>query len=79
MVPIIEPTVHHALHTILRLAMDCWKKNQPSSPTKFAVGLMFAGLSFLLMAIPGALYGTNGKVSPLWLVGSWALVISVKC
>ena len=52
-----------------------WKKNQPSSPTKFAVGLMFAGLSFLLMAIPGALYGTNGKVSPLWLVGSWALVI----
>ena len=52
-----------------------WKKNQPSSPTKFAVGLMFAGLSFLLMAIPGALYGTSGKVSPLWLVGSWALVI----
>lgn len=23
----------------------------------------------------GALYGTSGKVSPLWLVGSWALVI----
>lgn len=52
-----------------------WKKNQPSSPMKFAIGLMFAGLSFLIMAVPGALYGTSGKVSPLWLVGSWALVI----
>ena len=52
--------------------MDCLEEkptiiNQQSLP----FGLMFAGLSFLLMAIPGALYGTSGKVSPLWLVGSW--------
>ncbi|GAK30072.1 dipeptide/tripeptide permease [Weissella oryzae SG25] len=52
-----------------------WRKNQPSSPTKFAVGLMFAGASFLLMALPGTLFGTATRVSPLWLVGSWALVI----
>ena len=52
-----------------------WQKNQPSSPMKFAIGLMFAGASFLLMALPGAMFGTAGKVSPLWLVGSWALVI----
>ena len=52
-----------------------WTKNQPSSPMKFAIGLMFAGASFLLMALPGTLFGTAGKVSPLWLVGSWALVI----
>ncbi|KRO09217.1 di- tripeptide transporter [Lactiplantibacillus xiangfangensis] len=51
-----------------------WGKKQPSSPTKFAVGLVFAGASYLLMAMPGALFGTGGKVSPLWLVGSWALV-----
>ena len=42
---------------------------------KFAIGLMFAGASFLLMALPGAMFGTAGEVSPLWLVGSWALVI----
>ncbi|CAM3226372.1 peptide MFS transporter [Lactiplantibacillus plajomi] len=51
-----------------------WGKKQPSSPTKFAVGLVFAGASYLFMALPGSLFGTGGKVSPLWLVGSWALV-----
>lgn len=52
-----------------------WKKHQPTSPMKFAIGLIFAGTSYLLMALPGILFGTAGKVSPLWLVGSWALVI----
>ena len=51
-----------------------WGKKQPSSPAKFAVGLVFAGASYLIMAMPGALFGTAGKVSPLWLVGSWAVV-----
>lgn len=26
------------------------------------------------MAIPGTLYGTSGRVSPFWLVGSWFIV-----
>lgn len=52
-----------------------WHKGAPSSPMKFAIGLIFAGSSFLLMALPGTLFGTAGRVSPLWLVGSWALVI----
>ena len=51
-----------------------WQK-QPTSPMKFAIGLMFAGSSFLLMAVPGSLFGTDVKVSPFWLVSSWALVI----
>lgn len=49
-------------------------KNQPSAPTKFATGLVFAGLSYVWMAIPGWLFGTSGRVSPLWLVGSWFIV-----
>lgn len=49
-------------------------KNQPSSPKKFAAGLVFAGLSYAWMAIPGILFGTSGRVSPLWLVGSWFIV-----
>ncbi|WP_331696336.1 peptide MFS transporter [Weissella koreensis] len=52
-----------------------WRKNAPSSPMKFAVGLIFAGASFLLLAIPGSLWGTATRVSPLWLLGSWALII----
>ena len=50
-------------------------KKQPSSPMKFSFGLFFAGVSFIWMMLPGLLFGTDTKVSPLWLVMSWALVI----
>lgn len=50
-------------------------KRQPSSPVKFAYGLFFAGISFVWMMIPGMAFGTSAKVSPLWLIMSWALVI----
>lgn len=45
---------------------------QPASPTKFAIGLVFLGASFLLM-VPAALLTAEGKVSPLWLVGLFLL------
>lgn len=51
---------------------DTWK-NQPTAPGKFATGLVFAGLSYAWMAIPGFMFGTDGQVSPLWLVMSWFL------
>lgn len=51
------------------------KNHQPSSPVKFSFGLFFAGISFLWMMLPGLIFGTNTKVSPLWLLTSWALVI----
>ncbi|KRN98298.1 dipeptide tripeptide permease [Levilactobacillus paucivorans] len=51
-----------------------WGKKQPSSPAKFATGMLFAGASFLLMFVPVTLFGTDAKISPLWLVGSWAIV-----
>lgn len=55
-----------------------WTKlgsKQPSSAAKFAYGLFFAGISFLWMMLPGMLFGTGAKVSPFWLIISWALVI----
>lgn len=45
---------------------------QPSSPIKFAIGLVFLALSFALM-IPAAYLTATGKVSPLWLVGLFLL------
>jgi len=45
---------------------------QPSSPVKFALGLFFLGLSFLLM-VPAATLTAEGRVSPLWLVGLFFL------
>ncbi|QMU07041.1 peptide MFS transporter [Levilactobacillus suantsaii] len=59
---------------IFAFLWDRWGKNQPSSPTKFATGMIFAGVSYLLMVVPVMMFGTSAKVSPLWLVGSWAIV-----
>lgn len=55
-----------------------WTKlgqKQPSTVVKFALGLLFAGLSYLLLMLPGLLYGTAGKVSPMWLVGSFFIIV----
>lgn len=49
-------------------------KRQPSTPAKFSWGLLFAGLSFLVMVIPISIHGTSFKVSALWLVLSWVIV-----
>ena len=45
---------------------------QPSAPAKFVLGLVFLGLSLLLM-VPAAALAAAGKVSPWWLVGLFLL------
>ena len=48
-------------------------KYEPSSPAKFAFGLFFIGLSFLVL-MPAATYAQSApgvRVSPLWLVGCY--------
>ncbi|MEP6704089.1 MAG: peptide MFS transporter [Acidobacteriota bacterium] len=52
------------------------RKIDISSPTKFALGLAFAGIGFLIMIFPAnSLVATNGaiKVSAWWLVFSYLL------
>jgi POT family proton-dependent oligopeptide transporter len=47
-----------------------WHKmgdRQPSSPTKFALGLLFAGIAFVVITFAARLTGA-GRVSPFWLV-----------
>ena len=45
---------------------------QPSAAVKFAIGLLFLSASFVLM-VPAAALAAAGKVSPLWLIGLFAL------
>ena len=48
----------------------------PSSPIKFAFGLFFAGLGFLMMIVAAnevVSSGGTARVSPWWLVGSYFL------
>lgn len=55
-----------------------WTKlgdRQPSVAQKFSFGLVFAGLSFIVMMFPAYFNGTESLVSPLWLVLSFFLVV----
>jgi POT family proton-dependent oligopeptide transporter len=45
---------------------------QPSSPTKFALGLLLVALSFVWM-VPAARLAIDGRISPLWLLGLYFL------
>ncbi|MDT7809697.1 MAG: proton-dependent oligopeptide transporter, family [Acidobacteriota bacterium] len=47
-------------------------RRNPSSPAKFAIGLLFAAAAFGLVAFASTLTGA-GKVSPFWLVGVYFL------
>jgi POT family proton-dependent oligopeptide transporter len=47
-------------------------KRQPSSPAKFAFGLLFAGLGFFVIAYASSLT-SGGRVSPLWLTTVYLL------
>jgi POT family proton-dependent oligopeptide transporter len=51
-------------------------RRQPSTPRKFALGLVLAAVSYLIMAVPGILYGTDTTVGPLWLVASLVIVVA---
>ena len=49
-------------------------RHEPASPTKFALGLLFVGLGFLLLVPAAAMAQANGiRVSPMWLVGLYFL------
>lgn len=48
---------------------------QPSIPRKFSLGLLFAGLSFLVILVPSYFGGPDALVNPLWLVLSIFIVV----
>ncbi|GGI91852.1 MFS transporter [Saccharopolyspora subtropica] len=48
---------------------------QPTTPRKFATGLLLGGASFVLLAGPGLLHGVDVPASPWWLVASYFVVI----
>ena len=49
-------------------------RREPSSPSKFSLGLVFVGLGFLLLVPAAAFSQSHGaRVSPMWLVGLYFL------
>lgn len=47
---------------------------QPSTPTKMAFGMLLIACSFYLMALASLSGGNEGRVSPLWLISTYAMV-----
>lgn len=67
----------NALFVLMLAPVFAWAwvrlgEREPSVPVKFALGLLFLALSFLLM-VPAAAATDAGKVSPLWLLGVYFL------
>jgi len=50
------------------------RSNQPSSPVKFTLGLLFIGLAYALI-VPAAWLTAQGRVSFWWLVGLYFLEV----
>lgn len=48
-------------------------RREPSSPSKFAVGLLFVGTGFAILIAAAALAQNGVKVSPMWLVVTYLL------
>lgn len=79
----INPAWFQSLNPLFIIALAplfawLWVKlgeRQPSTPKKFALGLFFASMSFLVMIIPAYMNGTETLVSPYWLVLSFFLVV----
>jgi proton-dependent oligopeptide transporter, POT family len=47
-------------------------RSEPSVPTKFALGLLFMSLSFMILIPAGAIAsGSGARVSPMWLVAAY--------
>ena len=66
-------SIHYLLSLLAPVFAWIWVKlgkRQPSIPQKFSLGLLFAGISFVVILIPGYLGGEHSLVSPLWLVFS---------
>lgn len=49
------------------------KKHNPSTPTKFSLGVLFMALGFFFLGFGGMYFSQNGETSPYWLVGSYLL------
>ncbi|SET18552.1 proton-dependent oligopeptide transporter, POT family [Salinibacillus kushneri] len=79
----IEPAWFQSLNPLFIIVLApvfawMWVKlgnRQPSIPKKFSFGLLFAGLSFIVILIPGYMAGTDSLVNPLWLVLSYFVVV----
>jgi proton-dependent oligopeptide transporter, POT family len=72
----VEPVFVVALAPVFAILWQRLKSKNPSSPTKFALGLVFAAIAFAIVAFASTLIPATGgselseaaRVGPIWLV-----------
>jgi len=69
----VQPIFVILLAPVFALLWTKLGKHEPSSPAKFALGLLFAGIAFLILVPAGsAAQSAPGiRVSPAWLIASY--------
>lgn len=74
-----------ALFVIIQAPIFAWLwikmgNKQPSSPAKFALGLIFVGLGFAVMVAAAVFSGGDSRVGPGWLLATYFLhVVGEMC
>ncbi|MCS6807706.1 MAG: peptide MFS transporter [Candidatus Kapabacteria bacterium] len=68
----------NALFIVIFASVFAWMwiklgDRQPSSPLKFALGLILAGIGFWVLSTAAGMTAQGGKVSPLWLVSVYLI------
>ncbi|MBU2703527.1 POT family proton-dependent oligopeptide transporter [Sporomusaceae bacterium BoRhaA] len=71
-VPAIQAVIFGSVCSWLWIKLG---NKQPSTPLKFGIGTIFWGLGPLFMVIPFLLYPADVKVSPMWLIVFYCLII----
>jgi POT family proton-dependent oligopeptide transporter len=69
----VQPTFVILLSPLFAILWTRLGAREPSSPAKFAIGLIFVGLAYVLLVPAGSLAQTGLKISPWWLI--WAYFI----
>jgi POT family proton-dependent oligopeptide transporter len=71
----VQPVFVILLAPVFAWAWTRLGPREPSVPAKFALGVLFMGLSFLVLVPAGAMAqsGEGIRVSPWWLVASYAI------
>ncbi len=70
-----------ALFVVIQAPIFAWlwvsmRKRQPSSPAKFAIGLILVALGFVVMTVASALSAGGAKVGPQWLIVTYLLHVA---
>ncbi|MCP4655887.1 MAG: peptide MFS transporter [bacterium] len=70
-----------ALFVVIQAPIFAWlwvsmRKRQPSSPAKFAIGLILVALGFVVMTVASSLSAGGAKVGPQWLIVTYLLHVA---